>query len=284
MTVTEYNALTEKVIGIAIAVHRRLGPGQDETLYEEALQKSLLKAGIACERQVALPLVYEGTLLDCGYRMDLLVEGVLVIELKTVAALQPIHEAQLLTYLRLSGHKVGLLINFNVLVLKDGIRRRVHGLGAVVAPFKPWFLDASPDGTTDVIINAAIKVHSTLGPGLLRSTYQACLAHELELRSISSQTHFKQEVCLDDMKLDQPMEVEFIAKTEPESLLPILVLSVDAITRLHEAQFRSKLRLAGWTLGLILNFNAPLLKEGIRRITPARFAPQRGGKRGEMSF
>ncbi|MAO56019.1 MAG: GxxExxY protein [Rhodospirillaceae bacterium] len=117
--------LTEKVIGLAIEVHRHLGPGLLESAYEECLCFELESQGIEYARQVPLPVTYKNTKLECGYRMDLMVEGKLVIELKTVDRLLPIHEAQLLTYLKLSGLKTGLLLNFNSSVLKDGIRRLV---------------------------------------------------------------------------------------------------------------------------------------------------------------
>jgi GxxExxY protein len=122
------NELTEAIIGAAIEVHRALGPGLLESAYEECLCRELSLRKIPFERQRALPLQYKGMSLDCGYRVDLLVADKVVVEIKAVEALLPIHEAQLLTYLKLGGWQVGLLINFNVPVLKDGIRRRVLGL------------------------------------------------------------------------------------------------------------------------------------------------------------
>ena len=122
------NELTEAIIGAAIEVHRALGPGLLESAYEECLCRELCLRKIPFERQRALPLHYKGMSLDCGYRVDLLVADKVVVEIKAVDALLPIHEAQLLTYLKLGGWQVGLLINFNVPVLKDGIRRRVLGL------------------------------------------------------------------------------------------------------------------------------------------------------------
>lgn len=113
------------VIGLAIEVHRQLGPGLLESAYEECLCEELREAGLGFARQVALPIVYKGRPLNFEYRMDVVVDPGLVLEIKSVAALLPVHEAQLLTYLRLSGHRVGLLMNFNAPVLKDGIRRRV---------------------------------------------------------------------------------------------------------------------------------------------------------------
>ena len=122
------NRITEQLIGSAIAVHRALDPGLLESAYQECLSRELLLRGIPFERQVPLPLEYRGVRCECGYRLDLLVARAVVIEIKSVEAIAPIHEAQLLTYLRLGGWKVGLLINFNTVVLKDGIRRRVLGL------------------------------------------------------------------------------------------------------------------------------------------------------------
>ncbi|MCK5328194.1 MAG: GxxExxY protein [Candidatus Latescibacteria bacterium] len=117
--------LTEQIIGAAIEVHRYLGPGLLESAYEECLCHELCLRGLKFERQRPLPLEYKGVKLDCGYRLDVVVEGKVVLELKTVEAITPIQEAQLLTYLRLSEIKVGFIINFNVPVLTDGIRRRV---------------------------------------------------------------------------------------------------------------------------------------------------------------
>jgi GxxExxY protein len=120
------NELTEDVIGAAIAVHMGLGPGLLESAYEECLAHELSLARICFERQVALPVKYKSVELDCGYRLDFLVEKTVVLELKAVESLQPIHEAQLLTYLKLGGWPIGLLINFNVPVLRKGIKRLVH--------------------------------------------------------------------------------------------------------------------------------------------------------------
>ena len=118
--------ITEQIIGAAIAVHRALGPGLLESTYEACLAFELMERRLRIERQTALPVVYRGVRIDCGYRLDLIVEGMVVVELKAVERLLPIHDAQMLTYLKLSGHPVGLLLNFNVPMLKDGIRRFVH--------------------------------------------------------------------------------------------------------------------------------------------------------------
>lgn len=124
----EVNQLTEAIIGAAIEVHRALGPGLLESAYEECLCRELNLRQIPFERQRPLPVEYKGVRLDCGYRLDLLVANTVVVEIKAVGSLEPIHDAQLITYLKLGGWKVGLLINFNVEVLKRGIRRRVLGL------------------------------------------------------------------------------------------------------------------------------------------------------------
>lgn len=117
--------LTEAIIGAAIEVHRALGPGLLESAYEQCLCHELSLRGLSFTRQVDLPVIYKGVRLDCGYRIDLIVEDQVVLELKTVDKIAPVHEAQLLTYLRLSGRKIGLLINFNSAALRTGIKRMV---------------------------------------------------------------------------------------------------------------------------------------------------------------
>ena len=121
------NELTQAIIGAAIEVHRAIGPGLLESAYEECLCKELTLQKISFERRRPLPLEYKGVKLECGYRLDLLVEDTVVLEVKAVDAIISIHEAQLLTYMKLGGWKVGLLINFNVPVLKQGIKRLVLG-------------------------------------------------------------------------------------------------------------------------------------------------------------
>ena len=125
---THVNDITHAVIGAAMEVHRRLGPGLLESAYHECLCQELVLRGIPFEYERKLPLEYKGIQLECGYRVDLVVAGRVAVEVKSIEAIAPIHEAQLLTYLRLGGWTVGLLINFNVIVLKDGVRRRVLGL------------------------------------------------------------------------------------------------------------------------------------------------------------
>ncbi len=119
----ENDLLTAKVIGFAIEVHRTLGPGLLESAYEECLCFELKQGGLAFKRQVPLPIIYKSVRLDCGYRLDIVIEDRVILEIKTVERLLPIHEAQMLTYLKLSGIRTGLLLNFNSAVLKDGMRR-----------------------------------------------------------------------------------------------------------------------------------------------------------------
>jgi GxxExxY protein len=117
--------LTEQIIGAAIEVHREPGPGLLESAYEQCFCHELSLRGISFERQVPLPVRYKGILLDCGYRIDLIVAGEVILELKCVDKIIPVHEAQLLTYLKLSGKRVGLIINFNSEVLRNAIKRMV---------------------------------------------------------------------------------------------------------------------------------------------------------------
>jgi len=117
------NEIARKVIGLAIEVHQALGPGLLESAYKETLYHKIRDSGLKVRKEKALPLVYENTILECAYRVDLLVENRLVVELKSVDSLGAIHQAQTLTYLRLGGFKLGLLINFNVVLLKNGIEK-----------------------------------------------------------------------------------------------------------------------------------------------------------------
>ena len=120
------NGISQNIIGSAIAVHRVLGPGLLESAYEACLVHELIERGMIVERQKSLPVIYKETKIDCGYRIDLLVEEAVIVELKAVDKLMPIHSAQLVSYLKLSGCKLGLLINFNVTLLKSGIIRLIN--------------------------------------------------------------------------------------------------------------------------------------------------------------
>jgi GxxExxY protein len=120
------SALTEMIIGAAIEVHRHTGPGLMESVYEECLCYELSQLGLGFKRQVQLPVSYKGVKLDCGYKMDLVVADAVILEIKTVDQILPVHTAQLLTYLKLSGKKLGLLLNFNAAILAKGIKRLVN--------------------------------------------------------------------------------------------------------------------------------------------------------------
>jgi len=127
-TIMTENEISNKIIGFAIEIHRALGPGLLESAYKECLFYKINKSGLFVEKEKAMPLIFEEVKLDCGYRVDLLVEKKLIIEIKSVEALNTVHLAQTLTYLRLGNYKLGLLINFNELLLKNGIRRVANNL------------------------------------------------------------------------------------------------------------------------------------------------------------
>ncbi|MCK9613511.1 MAG: GxxExxY protein [Bacteroidales bacterium] len=123
----EDNKVTEKILNCAFKVHTNLGPGLLESSYKECLFYEIKKAGLLVEKEKPLPLIYEEVFLECGYRVDLLVENKVVVEIKSVEQLNDVHTAQVLTYLKLSECRIGLLFNFNVVKLKDGIKRLIHG-------------------------------------------------------------------------------------------------------------------------------------------------------------
>lgn len=121
------NEISGKIIGCAIEVHKALGPGLLESAYKECLYYKLFQSGLNVVKEKAMPLVFEEVKLECGYRIDLLVENKIIIEIKSVEALNDVHMAQTLTYMKLGNYKLGLLINFNVIKLKDGIKRVING-------------------------------------------------------------------------------------------------------------------------------------------------------------
>jgi GxxExxY protein len=121
--IMELNEVTQKIIGCAIEVHKKLGPGLLESAYEECLAYELVRSGLAIKRQHPTPIVYKEIKLEYGYRIDILVENSVVVELKVVEEFNPVHEAQILTYMKLSNKSLGLLINFNVTILRNGIKR-----------------------------------------------------------------------------------------------------------------------------------------------------------------
>jgi GxxExxY protein len=148
------NRLTDKIIGAAIEVHRTLGPGLLESAYQECMCFELSQLGLEFQRQVELPVRYKGVNLDCGYRIDLIVEGAVIVELKTVSELLPVHSSQLLTYLKLSDKPIGLLINFNVTVLKRGLKRVVNHYVGQIPDTAPDSLSSSP-----LLRASALKKH-----------------------------------------------------------------------------------------------------------------------------
>ena len=131
------NKITEIIIGVAIGIHKALGPGLLESAYEVCMVYDLTQAGLRVEQQKPLPVIYREVKLECGYRLDLLVENEVIVEIKSIEKFLPIHKAQLLSYLRLAGCKVGLLINFNVEVLKEGIQRVVNNFSDSQRPPRP---------------------------------------------------------------------------------------------------------------------------------------------------
>jgi len=122
----EINELTKRIIGCAIEVHRNLGPGLLESAYEECLAYELMINGIRYERQIPVPVVYKEIKLECGYRIDILVDKLVILELKSVEIINPVHEAQILTYMKFADKRIGLLINFNALKLIDGLKRFIR--------------------------------------------------------------------------------------------------------------------------------------------------------------
>jgi GxxExxY protein len=124
---TWYNSTTERIIRCAIEVHKELGPGLMESVYEVCFKKVMIDDGLKVRSQIVLPVLFKGEQLDKDFIIDMLVEEEIILELKSVEIILPVHEAQLVTYLKLSAKKLGLLINFNVALLKDGIRRRING-------------------------------------------------------------------------------------------------------------------------------------------------------------
>jgi GxxExxY protein len=126
-TEKEYNLLSEKIIGCAIEVHKQLGPGLLESVYEICMYKELVRAGLNAKKQVCVPVFYKDELLDKEFVIDILVEDKIVLEIKSLETILPVHEAQVVTYLKLSNHRLGLLLNFNVDMMKKGIKRKING-------------------------------------------------------------------------------------------------------------------------------------------------------------
>ena len=257
------NELSGLVIGLAIDVHRELGPGQHENAYEEALEHALLARGVRVERQLGLPLVYKGVRLDAGYRLDLLVENLLPVELKSVEALHPIHDAQLLTYLRIGRFSLGLLMNFNVALLKDGIRRNIQTDEWQIPEPSNHPPSEDRDPLTDAIVAVAIEVHRQLGRGLLPNSYEMALCYELSQRNITFVRELKLPLTIGGRTLQTPAEIPLLVANE----IPVFSHCVDILQPVHTSLAVSRLRQGGWRRGLIMNFNESLLRNGIQRVS-----------------
>jgi len=263
MNIDSDNHLTGQVIGCAIAVHRELGPGLDELAYEEALSARLTRAGLCNVRQHPLPLIYKQRSLDCGYRLDLLVDGRLPLELKSVERMLPIFEAQLLTYQRIGGFPLGLLVNFDVAVLKDGVQRMANTAPkAARTASVSAFARQDSDGLSGDILESAIEVHRHFGPGLLRSAYEICLCQEFRLRGIAFEQNKLFSITAEGTVLQTRGELPLLVR----GAVPVMCLSVGETTPVHTARLLGILRQGGWPHGFLLNFNGPTLLSGARRV------------------
>jgi GxxExxY protein len=278
----EPNELTRLIIGAAIEVHCELGPGKPEAAYESALARELALRGLVHRTQKAVPVVYKGVKLDCGYRLDVLVAGTVVVEVKAVETLIPVHRAQVLTYLKLGGWKIALLLNFNVATLKEGLERLVLGLeeeNRRTAPKSgreemrvdsepPSLCSARHSGDSEAerlageTIAGAAEVHRELGPGLLPSAYEACLCHELHLRGVP----FETRRALDLEYKGAPLGVADELALFVGGKVIVKPCAIPVIQPVHEAELLSQLRLSGTTLGLLINFGSLRLAEGLRRV------------------
>jgi GxxExxY protein len=267
MNVNSDKALTGAVIGAGIAVHRELGPGVDEALYEQALSVQLGKEGISHVCQRPLPVSYKGAILDCGYRLDVLVENRLILELKALELILAIHEAQLLTYLQVAKRELGLLLNFDVPVLKEGIKRMVLSIARKSNPQTASDQRSHPslqsfDLLSGEILAAAVEVHRELGPGLLRSTYEECLCHELQLRGLPFERHRTISLRFGERELRGVAEIPVLVAGR----VPVSCLSVAKLSKLHCARLLARVRQGGWPYGLVLNFNVCSMARGVHRV------------------
>ncbi|WP_395750075.1 GxxExxY protein [Prosthecobacter sp.] len=254
--------LTKRVIGAGIAVHRTFGPGLDEADYEHALHLELDALGIEHQCQVPQPLSYHGEELDCGYRLDLVISGQLVLELKAVEKIHPVHEAQVFTYLRLSSLPLGLLMNFNTLILRDGIFRRASSLKPA-SRFQNGILNSENfDDLSREVLAAGLEVRYELGHGLLRSAYEACLVKALSLKGIRTEINLPANLIYRDQLILSRKEVPMIV----EDSLMVVCHCVKELGPLQLARDRSLLKASGVNSGLCLNFHSDSLVTEIHRI------------------
>lgn len=270
------NEISKEIIGAAIEVHREIGPGENEAVYEQCLNHELRLRHLPCVTQQPLPVFYKGINLDCGYRPDLVAIDSVIVEIKALEILLPIHDAQLLTYMKLGRWKLGLLLNFNVPLLKEGIRRYVLDYDEddepVITKTQRQISNAlsAPatsnmkcvDSLTEAIIGAAIEVHRELGPGLLVSAHHACFCHELKIRQMVFELQRPLRFDYKGLTLDSRSSLDLVV----EDRVAVKLKSVDELTPLHTAQLRSQMRLAGCETGLLVNFNVPILTMGVQRI------------------
>lgn len=288
------NKITEAIIGVAIDIHKALGSGLLESSYEACMAYDLIQAGMTVEQQKPLPVVYRGVKLECGYRLDLLIENEVIVEIKSVEKLLPIHNAQLLSYLKLAGYKVGLLMNFNVEMLKDGIQRVVNHFPESSAasassavtnpkaklPVERLSLKKSYSFTaenaevaemdqeerlnkiTETIIGVAIDIHKTLGSGLLESAYEACMVYDLTQAGLSVEQQIPIPVKYREVKIECGYRLDLLVNKE----VIVEIKSIEKFLPIHKARLLSHLKLAGCKVGLLINFNVEILKDGIQRV------------------
>ncbi|MFM9963432.1 MAG: GxxExxY protein [Planctomycetaceae bacterium] len=255
--------LSGQLIAAAIAVHREFGPGVDEPDYERALSLELGARGIEHECQVGLPLVYKDTKLDCGYRIDLIVARHLLVELKAVDKMHPVHEAQLITYLRLSGIKLGLLINFSEMLLRDGIMRRANSHAPSPRHRIKVAIDTTFDPLSHEVIDAALEVQHVLGSGLLRSAYEAALAYELRLRGMKVAQRLPVNLVDREQLIPSEKEIPMVVAGQ----LMIACVCAKVVEPIHLARQRSLLKAAKVDTGLCFNFHAESMATEIKRIS-----------------
>ena len=259
------NEITHAIIGAAMEAHREIGPGQDEALYEDAMEISFQSRSLRFRRQPPLPVHYKGVKLDCGFRPDFVVEETVVAECKAVELVHPVFEAQVRTYQRLGGCLLGLLLNFNVPVMKEGISRSIVN----ATEFRDgqdlsteMRRTQSKDDVLGMIIGAAIEVHRRLGAGLLNSVYAACFQHELSMAGLKFEKGRQVDAFFQGTKLSHPAKLGLVV----EGNVLVAVLSVPKVQPVHEAQARCEMRLGEFPAGLILNFHARRLADDLKRL------------------
>jgi GxxExxY protein len=257
------NDVTREIIGAAIDVHRELGPGQDEVLYEDALEVALHPRKLRFRRQPALPVQYKGVRLDCGFRPDFVVEELVVVEGKAVEAVHPVFEAQVRTYQRVGGWPLGLLLNFEVPVMRDGVQRFIVDSHEFRTP--AGLPDENkPQKRADLvenIIGAAIEVHRHLGPGLLHSVYSACLQHELALAGLPFEAGRKVDAVFQGKRLGHPAQLDLVVAGQ----VLVSARSVRESLPVHEAQVQSQMRLGNLPAALLFNFHSRRLVDELKR-------------------